>query len=538
MKIVSLIAIVVVLLIVAACSSSDVAVMTAIHAPSNTPNNLYTPTPDERWGIYTITLSRDNSLTTWHNAVPVVWRNPNERRALYRIALNETSELYETCEYRMFGVSPTMFRIHARYSIVNVEITNLETGRRVAQTAFSGIPPVCPDEIETDFTRNSRTIVGEPPSPAEFRQWMMNVMRATDEDVLATISPTPTITYTPTRTPIPTATPRPPHTPEGMTPVAEGNNLAIVGITFVRDENGETIAELREGSFPLLGHNDESYIILYEGHASYVLLSARNVLLTTPFTPTPIPTDTPRPVHTPVNMTPVADGNSLVITGPVNIRDEHGDSLILIDDGEFPLLGLTEDAYIILFEGHPSYVLLTATNARAEINLTPTQTFTPRPPHTPMDMTSLPNDNSLIITGSVIIQDENGETVAVVDEGEYPLLGVTNTHYVILYAGNPAYVQLTVRFARLSMPLATPTITSTPRSPHTPVGLIPVPEGTILVITALVSVRDERQITIDRIFFGEYPLLGLTETSYVILYEGYAAYVDITSAGAHPATGD
>lgn len=491
--------------------------------------------PEERWGIYMQAVSPDHILSRWYDSVPLEWRNTNSFDAAYRVDVDVSDTFYRTCEYSdvetgRFG--PVTFRIQAQQMVVRVILINLETGEQVAENEFIGSPPICPRNITTHSDEDSRTILGDPPSPFDLRRWLMATMPNIDPVTF------PTFTPFPTTAPTITVTARVNHTPVNMTPVPEGNTLIVTRNTVIRDENDEPIANITAGRFELLGHTDTSYVISFYGVASYVYITARTVHLATPFTATPIPSETLRAPHTPVNMTPAPQYSNVTITGIVIIRDEHGTTIGQVRSGLYPLVGFTDDAYVILYEGLLSYILQSTRNIRVAVDagptatrtptptITPTATITVRPPHTPVNVTPIAEGNMLIVTGIIFIRDENDNPVARVEEGSYPLLGITNESYVILYAGHPSYVLLSVTNAHLSTPLA-PMATSTPtqRPPHTPVGLTPAVEGFVLIVTDIILIRDEHGATVAQVTDGEYPLVGFTDDAYVILYAGHPSYV-------------
>lgn len=101
------------------------------------------------------------------------------------------------------------------------------------------------------------------------------------------------------------------------------------------------------------------------GFERWLMVTFRNVgagiLPTLTLVPsiTPTPTVTPRPAHTPQGMTPIPEGNNLIVSGGnVFIRDEHNRVLAQIQRGRFQVIGVTSTSYVILYEGQPAYVSL------------------------------------------------------------------------------------------------------------------------------------------------------------------------------------
>jgi hypothetical protein len=286
------------------------------------------------------------------------------------VTITRSTSTIQSCPYSPFGLSSTpTFTLHRVRLDVQATITDLATNQRLDAKTFTGGPPsTCPRTISHGVLETSRTTDGALPSPSAsgFARWVVQSLAGSASSGLATLTPT----LTPT--PLPTVV------VADLTPVAKGNTLVVTSFTIVRDEADNWIAQVTQGEYPLFGLTQRSYVILYEGAPAFVLLSSRNAHPSMPFTSTPsltpIHTFTPMllPTVALVDLTPVAKGNTLVVTGLTIVRDEGENHIAQITRGEYPLIGLTARAYVILYEGAPAFVLLSSKNAHPSMPFTPT----------------------------------------------------------------------------------------------------------------------------------------------------------------------
>lgn len=371
-------------------------------------------TPVEPWGVH-ITIDGVN-LNNWTNAVPENRHNPDLGTARYIVTVTQSDDLVETCEYALFGIGATTFTIYRKRKMAEVTLTDLTTQVILATEIFGGSsPPQCPDTVSSTEPGNRRDDYGGVPSLSRFETWLSEILLQVEEGTWVTLTPTPTLiptrtlgprplgTATPTASPTLSQTPRPDYTPI-VKPIVDGNYLVFTGTVMVRDEYNNAIARVTEGAYPLLGIADENYVIVYQETIAYVTLSSTNAypslsqivmtptssptlastltrtprpILTLPPTglptasPTPTLSQTPRPNYTPI-VTASADGNYLVFTGTVMLRDEFNVSIARVTEGEYPLLGIADENYVIVYEGRIAYVALSSTNAHPSILFTPT----------------------------------------------------------------------------------------------------------------------------------------------------------------------
>ena len=119
---------------------------------------------------------------------------------------------------------------------------------------------------------------------------------------------------------------------------------------------------------------------------------------------------------------------------------------------------------------------------------TPTFTRTPIPTATSTPTATPIAENSLIVTGTVDILDSDGDSLATVNEGELPLVGIEPDRYIVLYEGEQAYISMS--------------------SDHVhPEYAMTVSE--LLFFDGLVIIRDENGSEIARERSGEYSLLRI-----------------------------
>jgi hypothetical protein len=167
---------------------------------------------------------------------------------------------------------------------VQATITDLATNQRLDNRTFTGgTPSTCPRTISHRVLETSRTTYGALPSVSGFARWVVQNLAGSASSGLATLTPTLTPTLTLTPTPLPTVV------VADLTPVAKGNTLVVTGLTIVRDEGDNHIAQITRGEYPLFGLTQRAYVILYEGAPAFVLLSSKNAHPSMPFTPTPSP---------------------------------------------------------------------------------------------------------------------------------------------------------------------------------------------------------------------------------------------------------
>ena len=94
-----------------------------------------------------------------------------------------------------------------------------------------------------------------------------------------------------------------------------------------------------------------------------------SILASMPSTPTSTITRTPTPTNThtltptpTITSTPV-ENSSLLFTGTVVIRDENGEAIGTESEGEYQLVGILQENYIIIYKGERAYVLTSSHNA-------------------------------------------------------------------------------------------------------------------------------------------------------------------------------
>ena len=321
--------------------------------------------------------SSEFSIGSITSRIPDEWLAENPRYARYNIAINVTKGGEKECGGYNGYLTLTFKGINARVTVVDTI-----TDETVASTSYrSQLPSSCP-RSHSFPTYNGIALSDtewKSPNVSSFGTWL-NENVSVLPSLPPTSTPQPTRTPQPTLTPsptiptstptlVPTRTPAPLHTPT-LTPVTNANKLVFIGTVIIRDEYGNTIANVREGEYALLGLVEDNYVILYENEIAYVRLSSSNASIIE-FTATPTLTYTPTPVRTPT-LTPIAEGNTLIFAGIVIIRDEYGSTIANVREGEYALLGLVEDNYVILYEGKMSYVRLSSTNAHPSIPLTAT----------------------------------------------------------------------------------------------------------------------------------------------------------------------
>jgi len=167
----------------------------------------------------------------------------------------------------------------------------------------------------------------------------------------ATNLPTATLTNTPTDTATVTATfaPTLTHTPTLLSPTAEV--LIFIGPVTLRDANGRFLANVAPGEYPLIAIEGDNYVVMYGGRLAYVPRVTMGVC-----TPTPIPTEAPIPTAT-LSPTPLPPPiGTIHFSGPMTLRDAAGQFLANVAPGEYPLLAVEGDNYVIRFNGQPAYV--------------------------------------------------------------------------------------------------------------------------------------------------------------------------------------
>ena len=230
-----------------------------------------------------------------------------------------------------------------------------------------------------------------------------------------------------------------------------------------------------------------------------------------PATSTPRPTQTLTPTATATaTSTPIAE-NSLIVTGTINIRDANGEVIVTVNEGEYTLLGIESEKYVILYNGEQGYVPIISNNAHPEQNIT--------------------ISDSLIIDDVVIIRNEEGRQIARETSGEYILLGIEESYYIIQYEGAQGYIHTSSNFVTQSTIVMVDDAAPIPRTPLIVPTSTPFTENA-LIITGEVFILDSNDSQIATVSEGELPLIGLVDDKYIILYEGDRAFVDVASPDA------
>jgi|GEM_PF-3540111 len=233
-----------------------------------------------------------------------------------------------------------------------------------------------------------------------------------------------------------------------------------------------------------------------------------------PATATPLPTQTPVSSPTPtVTSTPLAD-MSLIVSGTITLRDENGDILGAVSEGELPLVGIQSERYVVLYNGERAYLPISTDNAQPEQGIRLADT--------------------LIFDGLVIVRDADGSEIARESSGEYILLDIVDDYYIIEYGDEQGYVHTSSTSVTLSSQVIVDDASGTPE-PAAEVAMTATPfTENALIITGDTIILDLNNVEIATISEGEIPLLGMIDDNYIVLYEGQRAFVAIDLAGAQP----
>ena len=153
------------------------------------------------------------------------------------------------------------------------------------------------------------------------------------------------------------------------------DSLIFDGLVIVRDANGSEIARESSGEYILLDTVDDYYIIEYGDEQGYVHTSSTSVTFSSQVivddasgTPEPAPEFV-------MTATPFTE-NALIITGDTIILDLNNVEIATISEGEIPLLGMIDDNYIVLYEGQRAFVAIDSPGAQPQQELVPQEILT------------------------------------------------------------------------------------------------------------------------------------------------------------------
>ena len=261
------------------------------------------------------------------------------------------------------------------------------------------------------------------------------------------------------------------------------------------------------------------YVIEYGDAEAYIFTSSTSVTIRS------IINIEDATVTPPATATPY-DGGTLVITGDVVIRNgETFEELARVSSGEYTILGFEQGYYIIDYNGEEGYVFANSSNISISDGTNSDSTATPVPDTaTPME-TAAPETPSptatppltaidfpvLIFSERVVVFDDDGSFIGIVNSGEFLLIEFNMDSYIIVYRGERGYIPRDSSGVELG--LSRNTLWK-------------------IEVTGTIDLQDTMDDQTGRISEGEYLLLGIEDEDYIIDYNGIEARIGITSNNA------